>query len=467
MIKRLYKMKRLIVIGLLLLGSYVYSQDWSGLGDGTGTNNTVIAMAEYQGDLIAAGRFLQAGGISVNRIARWDGSSWHAMGTGFDNEVRALAVFNGELYAAGIFSGDGPGTVPFAGMARWNGSQWNACPVPDPLTYDYRDLYVFNGQLYTTKHTMYTSFEVRVSRFDGTTWTDLPGTFTGPENYRYLYELGEFQGNLIAGGVFDSVNGTEAQRIAMFDGTQWVSLGFPVAGETGGILQGRVHAIIEYDGQLFAGGIFANFQDTIFGPSTASWDGTAWTAHAFDGNQGAVVYDFELFDDRLLAGGDFAYWEGTDIVSTCVMFDTASANHWTGLNFFNPLGASDLNGQEMAVLNGNLYIGGRFDYAGSSASPVHNVARFNGDLPTFLPDNLHQTTISVYPNPASDRVWLPGNLHDGYIGMPYQVVNSNGQEVLSGILESAGVGVGHLKPGLYILQAEASGKRLQARFIKE
>lgn len=36
----------------------------------------------YQGQLVAEGWFTTAGGLSANRIARWDGSSWQSLGSG-------------------------------------------------------------------------------------------------------------------------------------------------------------------------------------------------------------------------------------------------------------------------------------------------------------------------------------------------------------------------------------------------
>ncbi|MDP1624062.1 MAG: T9SS type A sorting domain-containing protein [Bacteroidales bacterium] len=451
---------------LLITGFHGLSQDWSALGDGTGTNQKVIAMESFQGKLIVGGSFILAGGQVVNRIASWDGSSWQPMGTGFDDEVRAMAVYNGDLYAAGRFNNDGSGTVPYAGIAKWNGATWLAIPVPDPLSYDYRAMYVLNGELYATKHTYYSKFVVKVSKFNGSVWGDLPGEFTGPENYRYLYALGEYQGKLVAGGVFDSVNGTIAQRVAMFDGTNWTGLNFPVAGPSGGILEGKVYAFKEFEGKLFVGGIFANFQDTIFGSSVASYDGSQWKAYPFDGNLGAIVYDFKIFKDNLIASGDFGYWQGSNIVSTCVMFDTGSSNNWSSLNFYNPLGSSNMNGQSLAIVNGTLYIGGRFDYAGTPSTPVHNVARFTGDLPTGVKHPKRATSVMVYPNPANktiipDPQFLRTN-HD----VMARIIDIQGREVLRRKMTKAGINIEELVPGLYTMILESAKSNFIARFVK-
>lgn len=79
----------------------------SGIPGGTSASYAEVnALAVHNGDLIVAGQFLQAGGITVNHVARWDGSAWSALGggsPGFDSVAVALAVYNGDLIAGGGF----------------------------------------------------------------------------------------------------------------------------------------------------------------------------------------------------------------------------------------------------------------------------------------------------------------------------------------------------------------------------
>ncbi len=81
------------------------------------------------GDLIVGGRFVTAGGVSANSIARWDGSTWSPFGAGLGlailpGRVRGLAVMpDGDLLACGDFATTGSSTL--ANLARWNGSTWS------------------------------------------------------------------------------------------------------------------------------------------------------------------------------------------------------------------------------------------------------------------------------------------------------------------------------------------------------
>jgi hypothetical protein len=86
---------------------------WSQVGGGV--NSPVYNMKfDKFGNLIVVGAFTVAGGINVNRIAGWTGSSWFAFNTGianssdgygFNNEISALEFdSNGNMYIGGAFS---------------------------------------------------------------------------------------------------------------------------------------------------------------------------------------------------------------------------------------------------------------------------------------------------------------------------------------------------------------------------
>jgi hypothetical protein len=80
--------------------------------------------------LYAGGWFTTAGGVTANRVARWDGTAWSALegptGPGVDGDVWALAgaesPFERTLYVGGNLAL--AGGVPSVRIATWR------CPGP-------------------------------------------------------------------------------------------------------------------------------------------------------------------------------------------------------------------------------------------------------------------------------------------------------------------------------------------------
>src|SRR5690606_2012417 len=96
--------------------------------------------------LYAGGYFTTVGGITANNIARWDGSSWSPLGSGMNNSVYALTVFDDgsgtgpALYAGGAFTTAGGVTVNR--IAKWDGSSWS--PLGSGMSGSVRALTVFD-----------------------------------------------------------------------------------------------------------------------------------------------------------------------------------------------------------------------------------------------------------------------------------------------------------------------------------
>jgi PKD repeat protein len=104
---------------------------WSALGAGvSGTTkfSSVYALAISGTNLYVGGIFTNAGGVSANNIATWNGASWSPLAGGVGNSdlgyVNALAVSGTNLYVGGGFTNVGAVTVN--DIAMWNGSSWSA-----------------------------------------------------------------------------------------------------------------------------------------------------------------------------------------------------------------------------------------------------------------------------------------------------------------------------------------------------
>jgi hypothetical protein len=102
---------------------------WTPLG--SGMNQLVDALVVFDDGtgpaLYAAGTFTTAGGVPAQCVARWNGTSWSALGAGLNAQVLSLGVFDDgsgpALYAGGNFTASG--ATPIHRIARWNGASWS------------------------------------------------------------------------------------------------------------------------------------------------------------------------------------------------------------------------------------------------------------------------------------------------------------------------------------------------------
>lgn len=106
---------------------------WNGttfeaLGSGLDSGGLDIKTAP-NGDIYVSGDFAGASGVTVNDIARWNGSGWSALGSGIDGTSANRITFaaDGLMYIGGVFTGIS-GITTTDSFAAWNGSAWI---VPD------------------------------------------------------------------------------------------------------------------------------------------------------------------------------------------------------------------------------------------------------------------------------------------------------------------------------------------------
>src|SRR5262245_7961606 len=210
-----------------------------------GANDFVQAQAVYDdGDgpaLYIGGRFYNAGGVSTSRVARWDGVRWSALGSDVLNDmVETLAVHDDgsgpALFAGGSFTTAGSLTVNR--IARWNGSSWSALGTGmNGLVLALAEFDDGSGPALYAGGTFNQAGGVpafRVARWDGTSWSPVGSGLTGLVNALCVYDDGGGPA-LYAGGTFTTVGGS---RIARWDGTSWSALG---SGLNGDVLALGVH----------------------------------------------------------------------------------------------------------------------------------------------------------------------------------------------------------------------------------
>ena len=322
---------------------------WSPLGSGVagGSPNGVRALCAFDDGtgpaIYAGGRFVTAGGVTVNNIARWRNGAWSAVSGGVTDpnfpwavDVDALAVYDDgsgpSLFVGGYFNH--AGTVQASGIARWNGAHW-------------------------AKLTVDTSMFVHAFAV----WDD----GTGPSLYAG-FDAGQGSGNILHG-------------IGRWNGN-WSMLGFGMETTLGN--SGSVYSLAVHDEgtttSLIAGGSFL-LADGVPAFCLAHFDGQHWTGLASAMNQD--VRSLASWNDgtgaAVYVGGNFTIVDGT----TAPYITRRSANGFTPLGSGNGIigngypygnvGCFTTIGTGSAA---RLIAGGAFTSAGSV--PALDIAAFDG-----------------------------------------------------------------------------------------
>jgi len=199
---------------------------WSALGSGmSGSRRVVHSLAVGpDGSVFAGGSFTSAGGVSANNIARWDGTAWSSLGSGVSDalipSVYALAVGpDGSVYAGGDFATAGGVTVNH--IARWDGSAWSALGSGvSGSDFSVRGLAVgpdgsvYAGGLFMTAGGVAAS---RIARWDGTAWSALGSGMNGFVHTLVMTTGFTTAGDLVAGGAFTTAGGVVSPYITLYD----------------------------------------------------------------------------------------------------------------------------------------------------------------------------------------------------------------------------------------------------------
>ena len=295
---------------------------WSAIGSGTTEYVTDVGLMP-NGDLVAGGAFTTMGGIAAANVARWNGAAWSALGTGTAGAgtgsptvLALLPLPGGDLVAGGQFAS--AGGVTANKVARWNGVSWSALGAgiqPDPASGSASSIMVYtlqalpNGEIVAGG--LFDAASGRdascVARFDGTTWGPLGAGGIGRRTSAVAYTR---SGDLLLGGAFRDIDGAARNGVARWDGVAWHSLG------TGLALPGAIDPAAAYDilvranGDVVVGGDFAT-AGGIAAPGIAAWDGAAWRALGTGlggaaGTRPTVHALTETAAGDLIVGGSFA-----------------------------------------------------------------------------------------------------------------------------------------------------------------
>lgn len=106
---------------------------WTTIGTTVGptpaASGLITSLAFSGNNIYIGGVFVSVNGISVSRIAKWDGNVWSSVEGGMNDSVSRIAVSGNDLYVGGAFTM--AGCTPSGGFARLFGSRWNGSQGAD------------------------------------------------------------------------------------------------------------------------------------------------------------------------------------------------------------------------------------------------------------------------------------------------------------------------------------------------
>jgi hypothetical protein len=239
---------------------------------GTGTNDTVRAIAIGPDGSVYAGGFGTSFGGVATKLAKWNGSAWSSIATVTGGSVLSLAVGpDGMLYAAGTFTAIN-GVANTAYVAKYNGSTWSAISANTPNAFvnsiivDNQNNIYIGGSFTLIGGSAYSY----VAQFNGSTWQALG---LGVNDIVVKLMFGK-DGLLYAGGGFTTANGNTANSIARWNGSAWQPLGTGVSA-SGPATASYIH--VAPNGDLYVSGSFTNAGGASVPESLARWNGSGWS----------------------------------------------------------------------------------------------------------------------------------------------------------------------------------------------
>ena len=367
---------------------------WSGFGSGLPASSNPKCVHEHAGTLVVGGAM-----SSLLNIARWNAvtGTWQTLGAGLDNFVSAMVSDGTNLFASGGFTKSGTTTV--GNVARWDGVTWNpVCPKgPEPST-----MALWNGNVVFPKATGV----ARLAVWDGVGLTTLPGDSIAynranmPSNSGSVGSVGTWGTKLVVTGNFYRNGSVLVPGILLYDGAQWSTIGEPWDAAMSGPGPGDVTDMRAWGGQLIVAGMFGLVADLDHfdeDPGIAAWDGTHWSALG-SGLGGTQIWLGEYQGDLIAAGWltavrptgsiqKVARWNGT----TWSAIGTGAPDFATSIQQFRT----------------DLFIG---------STDIPGIFRWNGSTWSAVPGAEQGT--SVFALGTTTDSLVAGGQFDGSTGMP-------------------------------------------------
>ncbi len=210
-----------------------------------------------------------------------------------------------------------------------------------------------------------------------------------------------FNDNLYVSGGFEYIGIESNNFIAKWDSTEFVSM-------DGGLYYGAALDMTDYQGSLYVGGNFQGTNGTYNNRYLSRWDEPSqmWKSVGNLGAPDGNVLCFAQYYDTLYVGGGFdkilpENYDGLAGLQGSVWGEKMLSLNW----------AVDA----MCVYNDELYIGGFFNFQGTSGEWINYLGRWNGTEWKEVGDNFAIDAItSMYVDTINNFLYVSGGfLFDG------------------------------------------------------
>lgn len=297
------------------------------------------------------------------------GGSYVAAFTSYDDGTGPSLYATGSFMANGVAGGQN--------IARWDGSAWQS--VGGGLIDQYSNiLAVYNGDLIAGGYFNSAGGvegTAKLARWDGTAWHSM-----GAQSESFLnsvWDLQVWNGELyVAGNYLDLAGNPDLDHIAKWDGTSYSAVGGTIGGAVPLIVLDLQLADVGDGEKLYAAGRFLNIGG-VPANNIAVWDGAAWSAlgSGITHTSIAQVICMTTFDDgsgpALYAGGSFSTAGGVPALRVA---------KWDGASWSAMGDGFNSTVQELTVFDDGsgpaLYALGNFTLSG--ANTINRVAKWNG-----------------------------------------------------------------------------------------
>jgi hypothetical protein len=367
---------------------------WENLGTGVEglLNGSVYAIAISGTEVYVGGTFTNAGNVpGANRIARWDGTQWHAVGGAnaiSGPVVYDIAISGTDVYVGGFFFN--AGGVPGADyIARWNGTTWSGLlsgtfgisNTVNTIAISGTDVYV-GGAFINAGGVPGAN---NIARWDGAnnTWNLVGGV--GAIN-GFVNTIAISGTDVYVGGNFTSAGSVSgADYIARWDGANntWNLVGGASA------INNTVRTIAISGTEVFVGGSFTNAGNVPGADYIARWNSANNTWNLVGG--ASAISGFFPFVGTIVLSGTDVYVGGFFTNAGNVPGASYIARWNSANNTWNLVGAANaINAavQDIKVSGSSVYIGGQFTNAGGNNANDY-LTRWTGSA--FVPPGSETT----------------------------------------------------------------------------